>query len=517
MPGLRIDRFLASTAIALALSVAAGGAFAEPKVGTTTDDSAATAAPASPADSGQTSQKPAESSPETPPLAGAATDDAAEQPTTASVTPQATPSETPPAAAAAPAESANPVASIGASQLQPATADTPTTPAAMADSPTTPAATAATPTTPAAAAPSEPAATPSPVVAVDANAPIAEALHALTDGKYDRIVGGKKERANFDSFYATRNYAPLWLTDGKPNARAKAAIGYLGQVDADGLDPADYPTPDLAASSDPAALAEAELKLTTEVVTYAHHAAVGRVHWTRVSGDISYEQKPPAPADVLAALAQAPDVAAALAAYEPQAPGYVALKAKLAELRAGKEIGQAPIPSGPALKAGMDDARVPQLRERLKVGGEGTSYDKKLADAVKKFQESHDLKANGMLTAATVDALNGRQPSRPIDIIQANLERWRWMPHDLGKSYVMVNLPDFTLRVFHDGEQVWMTKIVEGKPDMPTPIMSAEMKYITVNPTWNVPPSIVATTASASAGSGSKYSSPVGLAIWPYC
>jgi L,D-transpeptidase YcbB len=71
------------------------------------------------------------------------------------------------------------------------------------------------------------------------------------------------------------------------------------------------------------------------------------------------------------------------------------------------------------------------------------------------------------------------------------MERWRWMPHDLGTDYVMVNLPDFTLRVFHDGHQIWMTRIVTGKPGMPTPIMTAEMKFITVNPTWNVPPSIV--------------------------
>ena len=97
----------------------------------------------------------------------------------------------------------------------------------------------------------------------------------------------------------------------------------------------------------------------------------------------------------------------------------------------------------------------------------------------------------GTLTPATVEALNGRQPDQPTDIIIANMERWRWMPHDLGKTYVMVNLPEFTLRVYHDGKQVWMTKIVDGKPTMPTPIMSAEMKYITVNPTWNVPPSIV--------------------------
>src|SRR5262249_62038881 len=62
---------------------------------------------------------------------------------------------------------------------------------------------------------------------------------------------------------------------------------------------------------------------------------------------------------------------------------------------------------------------------------------------------------------------------------------------DLGKAHVVVNQPDFTLRVMHEGAQVWTTRIVIGKPSMPTPLMSETMKHITVNPTWNVPPSIV--------------------------
>ena len=243
----------------------------------------------------------------------------------------------------------------------------------------------------------------------------------------------------------------------------------------------------------PASLAEAELKLSTTVITYAHHASVGRVHWSRVSGDISYTATPPEPADVLAAIVEAKDVSAALELYEPHAPGYLALKAKLAEIRAGKGYtGQPPIAKGAAPKIGAQDDRVPELRDRLGVPGDGgTTYDKQLAEAVKKFQQEHELKATGTLTVQTIEALNGRLPDHPTDIILANMERWRWMPHDLGKTYVIVNLPDYTLRVMHDGKQVWMTKIVIGKPDKPTPIMSAEMKYITINPTWNVPPSIV--------------------------
>ena len=118
---------------------------------------------------------------------------------------------------------------------------------------------------------------------------------------------------------------------------------------------------------------------TSSVITYAHHAQMGRVHWSRVSGDIYYDRKPPDPAEVLAKLAEAKDVGEALASYEPQFPAYVALKAKLAELRAGKnDVGKTPIANGPALKVGMQDERVPPIRERLGVAGDGDTYDKPL-------------------------------------------------------------------------------------------------------------------------------------------
>jgi L,D-transpeptidase YcbB len=346
----------------------------------------------------------------------------------------------------------------------------------------------------AAAATAPPAATPVTGTVADTDAPIAEQLQELASGKFDGIIGSKQDRIIIDAFYSGRNYAPLWINDGKTNARANAAIAYLGHVDADGLDPADYPAPDFGALSDPDALANAEIKLTMSVISYAHHAQVGRVHWTRVSGDIFYDRRAPELADVLANLASATDVGEALAAYEPHDPAYVALKVKLAEFRAGKAgASKAPIPNGPLLKIDVQDDRVPQLRERLGVPGDGgTTYDKTLAEAVKKFQQQHKLTATGALTAATIRALNGRQPERSADIIIANMERWRWMPHDPGKTYVIVNLPDFTLRVIADGKQVWMTKIVDGKPATPTPIMSAEIKSITINPTWNIPDSIAA-------------------------
>jgi L,D-transpeptidase YcbB len=340
---------------------------------------------------------------------------------------------------------------------------------------------------PAAAAPAETIAETRP----DPNAAIALQLRDLANGKFDTTLSSAQDRATIDAFYSGRDYAPLWLTEGRPNARAQAAMTYLGHVDADGLNPADYPVPDFMSASDPTAFAQAEIRLTASVITYAHHASIGRVHWTRVSGDVSYDQKPADPADVLGAMVSASDITQALDAYEPHDPAYLALKRKLAEIRIGKE-SQTGIADGPAPKLGGKDDRVPALRGRLGLSGEGTIYDKVLADAVKAFQQQHGLKPTGTLTSATLDAINGRGSDHTADILVANMERWRWMPHDLGGTYVIVNLPDFTLRVIRDGKLDWTTKIVDGKPSTPTPIMSAEMKTITVNPTWNVPPSIVA-------------------------
>ena len=80
---------------------------------------------------------------------------------------------------------------------------------------------------------------------------------------------------------------------------------------------------------------------------------------------------------------------------------------------------------------------------------------------------------------------------RQIETIVVNMERWRWYPRDLGKAYSMVNQPDFSLKVMHNGAQVWTTRVVIGKPSMATPLLSETMKTITVNPTWTVPQSIV--------------------------
>ncbi|MBZ0147882.1 MAG: L,D-transpeptidase family protein, partial [Pseudorhodoplanes sp.] len=259
----------------------------------------------------------------------------------------------------------------------------------------------------------------------------------------------------------------------------------------------EYPVPDFKAT-DPAAMAEAEIKFTDSVLTFVRHAAHGRVHWSRVSADISYNQDPVEPGAVLAGLAGNKTAGEWLGSYLPQHALYRALKEKLAEARKQKgDNAPVRIGSGPVLKTGkvlVQDGRVPLLREKLGLKGDKTdiTYDKELENAVAKFQKQKKIAGNGTLNAATIAAINGPSRERDADIIIANLERWRWAPRDLGKARVVLNIADYTLRLYRNDQLYWNTRVVVGKPNLPTPIMSATMKFITVNPTWNVPPSIIA-------------------------
>ena len=315
--------------------------------------------------------------------------------------------------------------------------------------------------------------------------------------KPNRIFTDEKVQAAVEAFYQKRNLAPLWLDKGVENARSKAVIARLKNADADGLDHADYKTPAFAGLS-PDALAEAELSLTQTMLTYARHLQAGRMPHRQVREDnIALPQRAPDPAVVLAAVIEGNDAGQALDQFSPPYENYQKLKAALAQLR-GKTAGRAGdgIAAGRVLtlnrKRPMEDARVPQLRERLGVSGEATDlrYDEKLAEAVKEYQRSNDLPPTGNLDARTVKKLNPTNDSR-IDTIIANMERWRWYHRDVRKSRVEVNEPDFTLKVIQDDRQIWTSRVVIGKPSMPSPLLAQQMDSISINPTWKVPASIV--------------------------
>jgi murein L,D-transpeptidase YcbB/YkuD len=343
-----------------------------------------------------------------------------------------------------------------------------------------------------------------------ADQPVADKLKEMLGAKSSKYFDRKGERAAVEKFYTTREYAPVWTQSGALTASAKGVIARLKDAAAEGLNAADYPVPDFAAATSPDSLADAELKLTASALDYARQAQSGRMHWSQVSADILYPDHPTDPAEVLANVATAKDASAALESYNPPHRLYRELKKKLAELRGQGEGPVVQIADGPALKYTpargkkqpeivVEDPRVPQLRAKLGIteNAEDSRYDATVAEAVRKFQDGADLKATGVLDDRTVKAINNPKRDRAIDTVIVNMERWRWLPRQLGapslgNAYVILNIPDFTLKVMQNGTQVWTTRVVTGKPgNHATPLLTETMKFITVNPTWNVPPSII--------------------------
>src|SRR5262249_46583823 len=224
--------------------------------------------------------------------------------------------------------------------------------------------------------------------------------------------------------------------------------------------------------------------------------------------NIELPQEPPDPAAILAKIANAANAGTALDDFSPPHEGYKKLKAMLAQMR-GKVADAKEIADGQLLKlnakAPMEDPRVPLLRDKIGLAGDASDlkYDAKLAEAAKKFQRANELPVTGNLDSRTIKEINGPTRDKQIETVISNMERWRWYPRDLGKPHVAVNLrhlgkvpvvvklPDSTLRGVQNDAEVWSTRIVIGKPNMPTPLLSETMKYVTINPTWNVPPSII--------------------------
>lgn len=444
-------------------------------------------APSAPAPSTATAARPAA------PVPAAPARDVANTPAAAPARP-ATTAATPtvaPAARASAAPATRPAQATVSPTAQGSAAPQAATP--QAANPQAAAPQAAIPSAPDGAVPSAEAVAAAPVSGP--LAPVAEAV-AMQIAQPSGLGATKKETEALVTFYTARQGLPVFVDERGMNARGTAVLARLHAAGEDGLDPDDYAVSQPAGGADATRLAATELRLAVAALTYARHAQSGRFEPSRISELVTPTREIPDPAAVLATLADAHDVNGALAAYNPPHTGYKALKARLAAMNGPRDTTQVMIPAGGLVKPGDSDPRVPALRARLglaAIPGDLT-YDAPLVAAVKAFQGSVRLKPTGIVGAATVVALNRAVTAVPsaelrADII-ANMERWRWLPRDLGAYYVWVNIPEYLARI-HEGDKViHETRIVVGKKETPTPLLTQDMRYAVVNPAWNIPPSI---------------------------
>ncbi len=317
---------------------------------------------------------------------------------------------------------------------------------------------------------------------------------------------GATQKDALIEFYSAPDQRLLWVDNNGLNERAKMVMAEIGKADDYGLRAADYTLPDAAGTaSEPKLrdwLADAEVKVSYAVLGYAKDARGGRIDPLRLSKNLDPTLALPSPSEVIESIAIRSDPAAYLRSFQPDQPQFEALRQKLIELRGGKVEEVKPavvtIPDGPTLKFGMVHEQVALLRKRLDVpaGNDETKFDEAVLEAIRQFQSANGAHADGMVGPGTRRMLNGgprpqemASPAR-INAILVNMERWRWLPHDLGAFYVTVNIPEFTLRVVEEGTPIHTARVVVGKPDKQTPVFSDEMEEVVFNPYWNVPNSI---------------------------
>jgi murein L,D-transpeptidase YcbB/YkuD len=334
---------------------------------------------------------------------------------------------------------------------------------------------------------------------------IAAELDAWTTAGAPSVQGARialPERVH--EFYARRGFRAAW--DNQRNAEQLNRA--LAESDAEGLDPQDYHLPLLQELStqiaQPAATdalrAQYDVLLTEALLRLAYHLSFGKVdpqtfdpqwNYGRTLGSLDVAR------EVEETLA-AEDVYARVAALRPTHSLYTGLKRELARYRAAAETHSSTIATGPALRPGDTEPRIPALRARLIASGDldqaaasdSLEYDAGLATAVRSFQERMGLAGDAVVGGDTIAELNVPLADR-IRQLRVNLDRGRVLLQDLPDEFVVVNIAGFTV-YFVRGEQiVWHGRAQVGKPFRRTPIFRSAISYLVLNPTWTVPPGII--------------------------
>jgi murein L,D-transpeptidase YcbB/YkuD len=312
-------------------------------------------------------------------------------------------------------------------------------------------------------------------------------------------------------FYQKRGFKPAWRGKTGDFKMADALLEAIRESTREGLRPSDYHLMRLEALAaevrqkqsskqplDSELLLDLDLLMTDAFLLLASHLLAGRVNpetihpeWVVLDPKIDL-------AAVLNSAIETNQVKAVLNGLRPPQSGYQALKETLQRYRhIAKQGGWPVLPGKRSWRKGDHGARFYLLRKRLELSGDldpagpGYAYlfDGAVEKAIRQFKKRHGLKPNGIIDEKTLAALNIPVEER-VRQIELNLERWRWIPHELGRRHIIVNIADFKLSVVEDYETVMEMRVVVGRDFWKTPVFSKNMIYLVLNPYWNIPTKI---------------------------
>lgn len=317
------------------------------------------------------------------------------------------------------------------------------------------------------------------------------------------------------AFYLARAFEPVWLdARGDWTERADSALAALAEAESHGLDPEDYHraalgTLEAAVRSGSATLIErvdVEILLTDALLVLGSHLLLGRVDPTRVEAEwIANRREAALDVRLAEAIEGRTGVRTFLRGVAHTQTEYQRLRRVLGELRETAAAGAwERIGDGPTMRIDSIDARVPAVRRRLTAssdpeerrlaalrGLDNERFDADLAEAVRRFQRRHGLDDDGAVGARTRGAMNVPVEERITQVI-LNLERWRWLPSELGRRHIRVNAAAFETEVWDADTLAFHLRSIVGRQYRMTPSFNASLRYLVLAPYWHVPPTIAA-------------------------
>lgn len=321
-------------------------------------------------------------------------------------------------------------------------------------------------------------------------------------------------RGEVAEFYRDRGYQPAWTDRAELSPEGETLLAAIGSLAGDGLDPARYHHGTARDMADRAAGGEVEegmaehqgdldILLTESFVRAARDLGRGVLEPESVGLEWRIERPEPSDSAVLARLGAGEDPVEVLESLRPGVPYYQRLVDGLRRLLEVQDEGGWPsVPEGETLRQGERDVRVAVLRGRLLAGEDSVEarlaaagwtdpelFDEELVRALEHFQMRHTLHEDGAFGPNTLAALNVPVEERS-EAVRLNLDRWRWLPRELGDEFLLVNVAGFELELVSGDRVLESMNVVVGRTANSTPLFRDTLRYVVVNPYWNVPMSI---------------------------